>query len=163
HYFLPPGTREVTFSAPGHTPRTFDVEIAAGLSTLLEVQLGPGPTLTVNGPATQDNTLDLFFDWPEGAGQFYMNGISLSAEEGFTFKNGVHVPLDFDLLYSLTLGVFPGWFDNLDGTGHGYARFYIPIEPALVGLTAYMGYFVFDAVNYLPLAASAAVKLSIDA
>jgi hypothetical protein len=161
HYFLPPGTHEVTFSKAGYSPRTFDVTIVDGKSTLLEVQLGPGPTLTVNGPATQDHVVDLSFDYPAGPGQGYLNGISLGTD-GFTFKNGLHVPLTLDFLYLLTVGALPGWLGYLDGSGHAEASLYVPRDPLVVGFTVYMAYFTFDGTNQ-PAAASAAVNITVDA
>ncbi|MHC4945200.1 MAG: M14 family zinc carboxypeptidase [Planctomycetota bacterium] len=162
HYFLPPGNHEVTFSAAGFSPRTFDVNIIDGKSTLLEVQLGPGPTLTVNGPASQDNVVDLSFDYSGGPGQGYLNGISLGTD-GFTFKNGLHVPLTWDFLYHLTVGVLPGWLGYLDGAGHAEATLFVPRDPLLVGFTVFMGYFTLDATTHEPKAASAAVNITIDA
>jgi hypothetical protein len=161
HYHLPPGTHEITFSAPGYAPRTFDVTVAADESTLLEVQLGPGPTLTVNGPAAQGEHLDLDFDWPSGPGEIYFNGLSFGTT-GFNFKNGVHVPLDWDILYQLTLGAVPGWVGYLDGSGHADAILPIPHNNLILGLTVYMGYFTLEAGTNTPLAASAAVNITFD-
>lgn len=160
HYFLPPGSYTVTFSAPGYEARAFPVTVTAGHSTTLEAQLGPGPTLTVTGEAVLDGILDLDFDWPAGAGQLYMNGASL-VNTGFHFKNGVFVPVGWDLLYQLTLGLLPGWMGNLDGSGHADASLPIPRDPAVVGLTFYMAYFTVDPATNLPTAASTAVKLVI--
>lgn len=161
-YFLPAGTYTITFTATGYTPVTKTVQIVNGKSTLLEVQMGTGPLLTVNGLASQDNLLDLDFDWPAGAGQIYLNGISLGKDTGFTFKNGVHVPLNWDILYTLTVGALPGWIGYLDGTGHAEAQLFIPRDPEVLGLTVYMGYFCLDAVTRHALTATSAVDIYID-
>jgi hypothetical protein len=160
HYFLPPGTHEVTFSAPGYDPRTFTVEIKYNKSTLLEVQLGQGPQLTVKGNANQTGLLDIEFDWAAGAGQTYWNGISFS-NTGFYLPGGIFVPIGWDALYQLTLGVLPGWMGTLDASGHASAALGIPHDPNVVGLQFYMAYFT--VVGKKPTAASAAVKVFIDA
>ncbi len=161
HYFLPPGTYEVTFSSLGYGARTFDVVIDKRQSTLLEVQLGPGPTLTVNGKASQNGLLNLDFDWPAGAGHQYLNGISF-IDTGFFFKNGVHVPIGWDYLYQFSLGAFPGWMGTLDGFGHAAASLPIPQDPLMVGLEFFMAYFTLYPSTTRASAASAAVKISID-
>ena len=161
HYFLPPGNYQVTFSSPGYAARSFDVTVWAGKSTTLEVQLGPGPVLTVTGEAAMDGILDLDFDWPAGAGQVYMNGVSFT-NTGFHFKNGVFVPIGWDYLYQITVGAFPGWMGTLDGNGHGDAVLPIPRDPVVLGLELYMAYFTMDPATSVPTAASAAVKIVIE-
>ena len=159
HYFLPPGTYQVTFSAVGYDPKTVSVDIVEGKSTLLEVQLGDGPCLTVNGIASPDNVLDLDFDWLGGAGQSFMNGISL-VDTGWSFKNGVFVPIGWDFLYQITVGKYPGWYGTLNGFGHASATLPIPDHPDVDGLTVFMAYFTFE--NNKPTAASSAVKIFIE-
>jgi len=161
HYFLPAGPRQVTFTAAGYPPRTFDVNITAGKAVLLEAQLGDGARLTVNGTAAQDGVLDLDFDYPAGAGKYYLNGISLG-NTGFTFKNGVHVPLDLDALYMASVGVLPGWAGYLNGAGHADSSLPIPRDSSVAGLTIYMGYFVYDMATHQAVAASPAVDITID-
>lgn len=162
HYFLPPGNYDVTFTAAGYAPKTYPVTITAGKSFLLEAQLGQGPVLAVSGHASQTGILDLDFDWPAGAGQKFMNGVSF-VDTGFTFKNGVHVPVGVDFLYLYTLGTLPGWSGQLDGAGHASALLPLPHDPTIVGLLLYMAYFTMDPVTYKPTAASAAAKIFIDA
>jgi hypothetical protein len=111
---------------------------------------------------SEDGVLDLDFDWPNGPGQLYLNGLSFGTT-GFTFQNGVHVPLDFDLLYKLTLGNLPGWFGSFDGAGHASSTLPIPRDPSVLGLTVYMGFLTADATTHEPLAATAPVNITIDA
>ena len=160
YYFLPAGTYQVTFSAPGYTPRTETVNIVKGKSLNLEVQLGTGPALTVKGELGLNTTSTLDFDWPAGPGHLFYNGVSL-LNAGFTFKNGIHVPVGWDLLYQSTLGVVPGWTGTLDGAGHASATLPLPNEPTLIGMVMYMAYFTVDPATYRASAASAAVRLEI--
>jgi hypothetical protein len=160
HYFLPKGIHEVTFSAAGYAPRTFTIEVKNRKSTQLEVQLGPGPLLTVNGCANQSGLLDIDFDWPAGAGQTYMNGISFS-NTGMYLPNGIFYPLGWDALFQITFGKLPGWMGNLDGSGHASASLGIPHDPAVVGLEFYMAYITLEGGK--ATAASAAAKIFIDA
>jgi len=107
HYFLPPGNYDVTFSATGYTPRTVNVDVTADRSTLIETQLGSGPALTVTGHVSPGETIDLSFDYPAGAGQNYLNGLSL-IDTGFTFGNGIFFPIGVDDTLRNTAGYFPG-------------------------------------------------------
>ncbi len=160
-YFLPQGAYDITFSAAGYDPETFTVNIVGGRSTLLEVNLGQGPALTVNGNAAKGGLLDIDLDWAAGAGQIYYNGVSLT-DTGFNFKNGVHVPIGWDFLYSITVGAFPGWNGTLDGSGHASTSLAIPNDPVVQGLLIYMAYFTMKPSNYAVTASSAAAKILID-
>lgn len=161
HYFLPPGNYDVTFSASGYNPRTINVDVTADRSTVIETQLGSGPALTVTGHVSPGETVDLSFDYPAGAGQQYLNGLSL-IDTGFTFGNGIFFPIGVDNTLRNTAGFFPGWSGVLDGSGHADAALPIPSNPALVGQTFYMAYLTFTTKWYLPEAASAAVTLVVE-
>ncbi len=161
HYFLPPGNYDVTFSATGYSARTVNVDVAADRSLVLETQLGSGPALTVTGHVSPGETLALSFDYPAGANQYYVNGLSL-IDTGFTFGNGLFFPIGLDDTLRNTAGHFPGWSGQLDGSGHADAALAIPANPGLVGMTFYMAYLTFTTKWYLPEAASAAVTLVVE-
>jgi len=161
YYFLPPGNYDITFSAPGYAPKTVQTQIIKDKTTLLNVQLGQGPALNVNGQTCLGGNLDLEFDWPAGANHDYFNGVSL-IDSGYTFKNGIRIPIGIDTLFLTTLGVFPGWSGQLDGAGNATASLPIPNLAAVAGLEFYIGYFTADPVKHKPSGASIAVKAFID-
>jgi hypothetical protein len=77
---------------------------------------------------------------PNYAGHTYVMIGSLSGTTpGFTFANGVHVPLNFDDFSGLTLSIanspsLPGSLGILDGTGSASASFVLPpLPPNYVG------------------------------
>jgi hypothetical protein len=160
-YFLPQGNFDLTFTAAGFAPRTINVDVDHRDPTFLEVHLGPEPQLTVKGIVAQGQTVGLDFDWPAGAGQAYVNGVSFT-DAGFTFPNGVHVPIGWDTLYDMTcFGKVPGWLGYFDGAGHGSALLPIPHDPSIVDLTLYMAYFTWDLGLNGASSASAAVEIFI--
>ena len=161
HYFLPPGTYNVTFSATGYTPRTVQVTVNADESTVLETQLGTDPVLTVTGRVAPGETLDLSFDWPAGAGENFINGVSL-INTGHTFNNGVFYPIGVDTILKNTAGNLPGWSGVLDGSGHASAVLDIPNDPGLAGTLFYMAWFAYVSQPLQPSESSAAVTLIIE-
>lgn len=95
---------------------------------------------------------------------YFMLG-SLSSTTGITFGNGVHLPLDFDALFLLTIKfanspAFPGSFGALDATGSAAAAMVTgPLDPSAVGLDLYFATLVLDSG---PAFATNATKVTID-
>jgi len=161
HYFVPPGVHAVTFSAPGYAPRTVEIAVGEGDSTIIETQLGAGPALSVSGKVSPGETMAISFDYPAGAGQHYVNGIS-SSDRGFLFPNGLFFPIGNGQGITLGASLFPGWTGTLDRSGHAGGILHIPDDPELVGQTFHMAYYTYTTAWFVPCAVSGRVTLTVE-
>jgi gingipain R len=111
-------------------------------SDIGDVTLGAdGWAIPMNDPVDITLTVDVGTDYA-GAQYFLLPSLS-GTTPGFDLPNGLHVPLNVDLLTELVISapngwVFDGFYGTLDGAGLADAHFdttgATPIDPALVGL-----------------------------
>lgn len=146
HVWLPLGTHQVTFSAPGFRPFTKAVTVSSyDQAQDLDVCLIPtwiDPTLGKSGTDRLGTITSLTYASPGDAGAGYLVGIALGANPGTPVGCGRTLPLNADPL--LVASLQPGspiinGIGVLPGAEQITAQLFIPPIPALVGITVYAG------------------------
>jgi len=162
----PPGS-----GVPPLTPEEIDaielwVDLGAGWSAATGENQTPDVALLVEGIANIGATVPLTFRSRQDPGALYVGAASFGSSPGLDLPGGVHVPLNPDVLFLLSLlpgpGVFNDFVGTLDGAGRTTApHLAIPNEPALAGAAFYMAFATFDPATGTPLHASPAALIGI--
>jgi hypothetical protein len=149
--WLPIGTWNVTFAAPGHVSRTLPVTVASlnapvTLDVILETA-GPAATLTKTGTGSLATTVTFTYTSPGDAGKTVLFGWSLGTAPGIPLGAQRVLPLNHDLLMDFALSgnpiLAPTW-TALDGAAQAQAVMAIPNLPWLVGITSYVAGITID-------------------
>jgi hypothetical protein len=149
--WLPVGSWNVTFSAPGHQSRTLPVTVAAlnaplQLDVLLETT-GPVATTTASGSGSLGTTVAFTYTSPGDAGKDVLFGWSLGTTPGIPLGGQRVLPLNHDVLMDWALGgnpfLAPTWA-TLDGNAQAQAFLAIPQLPWLVGFTTFVAGITID-------------------
>jgi hypothetical protein len=140
------------------------VDLGAGWSAGTGQNRTPDVALLVGAVAHVGGTVPLTFRSRQDPGAFYAAAASLGTAPGFDVY-GVHVPLNPDALFVLSLsapaGLFNGFLGVLDAGGVSTApSLSIPADASLAGLTFYVGFLTFTP-SALPLHASKAAPVQI--
>ncbi len=146
HAWLPLGTHQVTFSAPGYQPFTTTVNVTAyDQAQTLDVCLIPTwstATLTKSGTDRIGTLTSLTYTSAGDAGDGYLVGIALGTTPGLPVGCGRTVPLNGDplLVASLQAGSpIVNGIGVLPGAAQITAQLFIPPIQALVGITVHAG------------------------
>ncbi|MBL8753589.1 MAG: hypothetical protein JNK15_09830 [Planctomycetes bacterium] len=167
--WLPVGTWNVSFAAPGHVTRTVPITVASlnnpiSLDVLLETT-GPSATMVKNGTGSLGTATTFTYTSPGDAGKGGLVGWSLGTNPGIALGGGRVLPLNHDFLFDLALSgnpvLSPTWV-TLDGAGQSQSVLLVPNEAWLVGITSYVaGITVDPAYQYSIKTWSAPVGLTI--
>jgi hypothetical protein len=140
HAWLPLGTWQVTFRAPGHQSVTRMVTVTAwDQPQALEIELEPAwapAALRANGSHRLATTTTLVYDSPGDAGDAFWVAMALGTQPGIPVGSRT-VPLNADaLLFACATpgAVLAGNLGVLPATAQATAAFPIPPLPVLVGL-----------------------------
>ena len=143
--WVPAGTYQVTFSAPGFQPVTKPVTVnALNATTALEVELVPAwtdPTLTKIGTDQIGTTTTFTYTSPGDSGDTYWVALAGGTSPGIPVGSRT-VPLNGDGLLIATANVNTILLGNIGvipGSGIVQPTFPIPPLVALVGLKIYAG------------------------
>jgi hypothetical protein len=141
-------------------------DLGAGWSAGTGANETPDVALLVEGIAHLGATVPLTFRSRQDPGALYVGAASFGASPGFDLPGGIHVPLNFDVLFILSLlpgtGVFNDLVGNLDASGVTTAPdLAIPPDPNIVGGTFFLAFATFAPVTGTPLHASPAVPITI--
>ncbi|MCI0587767.1 MAG: hypothetical protein L0323_13075 [Planctomycetes bacterium] len=139
-------------------------DLGAGWSAGTGQNLTPDVALLVGAVAHVGGTVPLTFRSRQDPGALYVGAASFGTSPGFDYF-GVHVPLNQDVLFEISVfhstGVFNGFLGNLGADGITTApSLSIPTDASLVGSNFYVG-FVTLAPSGLPLHASEAAPIQI--
>ncbi|MGH2652177.1 MAG: hypothetical protein ACRDHK_13325, partial [Actinomycetota bacterium] len=140
------------------------VDLGAGWSAGTGENATPDVALLVGAVAHVGGTVPLTFRSRQDPGALYVGAASFGTVPGFDYF-GVHVPLNPDALFEISVfhwtGVFNGFLGNLDASGISIApSLSIPTDASLVGLTFHVGFLTL-APSGLPLRASEASPIQI--
>ncbi len=154
---------------PPLTPQELDTlelwaDLGAGWSAGTGENETPDLALLVGAVAHVGGTVPLTFRSRQDPVRTYLGAASLGTVPGFDYL-GVHLPLNPDVLFEMSVfhatGVFNGFLGTLDSNGITTApAISIPVEPSLVGFTFYVGFVTF-APGWLPLRASESAPIQI--
>lgn len=148
--WLPIGTWDVTFAAPGHQSRTVPVTVAGydapvDLEVLLET--GAAASITKVGSGQVGTTVTFTYTSPGDAGKDAFFGWSFGTVPGIDLGGLRVIPLNNDFLFTNAwIGnpfLAPTWV-TLDGNGQAQCVLSIPPFAWLAGLTTYVGGMTFD-------------------
>ncbi len=150
--WLPLGTWNVTYTAPGHQPHSVVVTNSSyNQPQSIEVVLDPvqqSATLTAQGSPRIGTTMTFDYTSPGDAGDVCLFGWSLGTAPGIPLGGGRAIPLNGDFLFEAMLrgnsALSPSW-QLLDAVGHASAQLVIPNIPGLVGFTSHIAGITFDA------------------
>lgn len=143
--WLPVGTWNVTFAAPGHQSRTLPVTVASlnspiELDVLLETA-GSAATIAKTGSGSIGTSVAFTYQSPGDAGKTALIGWSLGTTPGIPLGANRVIPLNHDLLFDLALGgnvvLSPTWV-ALDAAAQAQSTMTIPNETWLIGITSYV-------------------------
>lgn len=149
--WLPLGTWNVTFAAPGHDSRTIAVTVASydqpvDVEVVLDAS-GNAATLSAAGSFRIGTSVGFTYTHANGTGLPALFGWSLGTSPGIALGGLRTLPLNGDFLFEAA------WFGNpvlapswhtLDAQGQAHAVLSIPNEPLLVGLTTHVAGITFD-------------------
>ncbi|MCI0587768.1 MAG: hypothetical protein L0323_13080 [Planctomycetes bacterium] len=132
-------------------------DLGAGWSAGTGENETPDLALLVGAVAHPGGTVPLTFRSRQDPGRTYLGAASLGTVPGFDYL-GVHIPLNLDVLFEMSVfhatGLFNGFLGILDSNGITTApAISIPAEPSLAGFTFHVGFITF-APGWLPLRAS---------
>jgi hypothetical protein len=149
--WLPAGTWNVTFAAPGHVSRTLPVTVAGlnapvALDVTLETS-GPAATITKTGSGSLGTVVTFTYTSPGDAGKAVLFGWSLGTSPGIPLGASRVLPLNHDLLMDFALSgnpvLAPTW-TVLDGAAQAQSVLLVPNLPWLVGLTSHVAGITID-------------------
>jgi hypothetical protein len=149
--WLPLGTWNVTFAAPGHLSRTLPVTVASldspvALDVLLETN-GPAATITKVGSGSLGTAVTFTYSSPGDAGKGVLVGWSLGTSPGIPLGDQRVLPLDHDLLMDFALSgnpvLAPTW-TTLDAAAQAQSVMLIPNLAWLVGITSFVAGITID-------------------
>jgi hypothetical protein len=143
--WLPVGSWNVTFAAPGHVSRTVPVTVASlnaplDLEILLETTQ-PVSTTTFVGSGSLGTTATYTYTSPGNAGKDVLFGWSLGTSPGIPLGGQRVLPLNHDVLMDWALlgnPILSPTFAVLDGTAQAQAVLTIPVMTEILGLTHYV-------------------------
>lgn len=139
--WLPLGTWNVTFAAPGHVSRTLPITVTSydspvALDVLLETA-GPVATTTKVGTGSIGTTVTYTYTSPGDAGKGALFGWSLDTVPGINLGGARVIPLNHDVLFDAALVgnpfLSPTWV-TLNGAAQAQSTLLIPNFAWLVGL-----------------------------
>lgn len=151
--WLPLGTWNVTFAAPGHVSKTVPVTVTSydqpvTLDVMLEV--GVAGTFVKSGTGQLGTTVTFTYTSFGDAGKQALIGWSMDTTPGIDLGYGRVIPLNNDALMAAALTgnpfLSPTW-TTLQGFGTAQSVLIIPNVPWLVGITTYFGGITVDG-NY---------------
>ncbi|MBK9386336.1 MAG: hypothetical protein IPN34_16105 [Planctomycetes bacterium] len=136
----------------GHGFQYLMLREAGGLAHLYDLTLGPGPFgnagfFVEESRSQVGRQAPVLIDGGERGQRLYLALASLGKQPGIPLGNGLHLPLNPDLLFELSLtvpGVFQGFQGQLGPDGRRVAWIAYPPEPLLMGLQFYVSGVVFD-------------------
>jgi hypothetical protein len=143
--WLPVGTWNVSFAAPGHVTRTIPITVAnlnspVVVDVLLETS-GALATMVKNGSGSLGTAVTFTYTSPGDAGKGGLIGWSLGTAPGIPLGGQRVLPLNHDFLFDLALGgnpvLSPTWV-TLNGAGQSQSVLLVPNEVWLVGITSYV-------------------------
>ena len=143
--WLPLGTWNVTYTAPGHVSRTLPVTVSSldspvVLDVLLETS-GAAATLGKTGSGSIGTAVNYTYTSPGDAGKTVLFGWSLGTAPGIGLGDQRVIPLNHDLLFDLALSgnpvLAPTW-TVLDAAAQAQCVMQIPNQAWLIGITTYV-------------------------
>lgn len=149
--WLPIGSWNVTFAAPGHVSRTLPVTVTTldapvVLDVLLETT-GSAATIAAVGNGSIGTTVTYTYTSPGDAGKDVLFGWSFGTTPGIPLGGQRVIPLNHDLLFDLALAgspfLAPTW-TSLDGAAHAQSIMTIPPETWLIGFSTYVAGITID-------------------
>lgn len=148
--WLPLGTWQVTWSAPGHDPVTRSVTVASYDNPITEeVELLPTfvpATLSKSGSDRIGTPVSLTYTAPGDAGQLFWIPLSLGTAPGVSLGSRT-LPLNPDNLMAASLSLAPVLVGNigaLPGSASAVATFNIPNVPSIAGVSIWIGGLTFE-------------------
>jgi hypothetical protein len=149
--WLPLGTWNVTFAAPGHVSRTIPVTVTnydmpVDLDVLLE-PTGVTATLTRSGAGNIGTNVTFTYSSPGSVGSLAFFGWALGTSPGINLGGGRVLPLNGDFLFEAA------WYGNpilaptwvpLDAASQAQAVLAIPNAPWIVGMTTHVAGITWD-------------------
>lgn len=143
--WLPVGSWNVTFAAPGHVSRTVPVTVTSlnnpvDVDVLLETS-GPAAALTRTGSGSIGTAVTFTYSSPGDAFKTALIGWSLGTSPGIPLGGGRVLPLNHDFLMDLALSgnpiLAPTW-PVLDAAGQAQSVLLIPNQTWLIGFTTWV-------------------------
>ncbi|MFO1076663.1 MAG: M14 family zinc carboxypeptidase [Planctomycetota bacterium] len=149
--WLPLGTWNVTFAAPGYVSATVPVTVTSyDNPTTIEVVLDPTGSpavLAKTGAGNLGTNVNFTYTSPGDAGKLALIGWSLGTSPGTPLGGLRVIPLNGDFLFTAALSgnsfLQPTWI-ALDAAGAGQSTLSIPNLPWLVGFTTHFAGITFD-------------------
>lgn len=149
--WLPLGTWDVTFAAPGHQSRTRSITVSSyDQPQALEIELEPAAaaaTLAKTGSERLGTAVGFTYTSPGDAGKLVLFGWSLSTTPGLPLSGQRVLPLTPDFLFDAAVAgnpvLAPTW-TALDGQDRATATLAIPNDPLVLGLTSYVAGITID-------------------
>lgn len=149
--WLPLGSWDVTYAAPGHVSVTVPVTVTTYDAPMtIEVVLSPSGTPAVlarSGAGNIGTNVNFTYTSPGDAGKLALIGWALDTTPGLSLGGQRAIPLNPDFLFSAALSgnafLTPTWL-GLDGAGQGQSVLSIPNQPWVVGFTSYFAGITFD-------------------
>ncbi|MEM7199637.1 MAG: M14 family zinc carboxypeptidase [Planctomycetota bacterium] len=150
--WLPLGTWDVRFAAPGFQPATRRVNVTAyDQAQALDVELAPvgagGPTIALSGTPRLGQDLDITYTSPSDGGLVYWVPLSAGTSPGIPLGAAGTIPLNPDSVFFISVLVPSVVANNtgvLPASAQVTATFPIPTSVGLVGLTLYTGGITFN-------------------
>ncbi|MEY4674740.1 MAG: hypothetical protein RL148_2524 [Planctomycetota bacterium] len=149
--WLPVGSWDVTFAAPGHASRTVPVVVSAlDQPLVLDVFLepsAPAPQLSRSGSGSIGTAVTFTYLSPGDAGKQAWFGWSLGTAPGIALGGQRVLPLNHDFLLDAALAgnpvLAPTW-TALDASAQAQCTLAVPNDVSLVGLTTYVAGITID-------------------
>ncbi|MCA8948419.1 MAG: hypothetical protein KDE27_02890 [Planctomycetes bacterium] len=149
--WLPIGSWNVTWSAPGHVSKTLPVTVSSyNAPIMIDLALepsGPVATITKSGAGNIGTNVGLTYTSPGDNGSLALFGWSLGTAPGFDLGNQRVIPLNPDFLFTAAVSgnafFTPTWV-ALDAAGQANSTLMIPNQTWLIGFTTYMAGITFD-------------------
>jgi hypothetical protein len=150
--WLPLGSWNVTFAAPGHQSRTVPVTVSSydspvALDVLLETSAAGTPTIVKNGTGSLGTVVTFTYTSPGDAGRMGFCGWALDTAPGINLGDQRVIPLNNDPFFQAAwVGnpfLSPTW-DTLNGADQMQSVLIVPNQAWLVGLTTWFGGLTFD-------------------
>jgi hypothetical protein len=149
--WLPLGTWDVTYAAPGHQSKTVTVTAAAyDAGQVIDVVLqptAPVPTTTKSGSGSIGTAVTFTYTSPGDAGRTALFGWSFGTSPGIDLGGQRVIPLNNDPFFEAAWGgnpfLAPTWV-TLGATDSAQAILTIPNETWLIGITTHVAGITFD-------------------
>ena len=149
--WLPLGSWNVTYAAPGHQSVTVPVSVTSyDNPTMTEVVLSPNGTAAVlskTGAGNLGTNVNFTYTSPGDAGKLALFGWSLGTSPGINLGGTRVLPLNADFLFSAALSgnafLAPTWV-ALNGSSQGNSTLMIPNAPYVLGFTTWFAGITFD-------------------